>query len=99
GESTTKVLDAMSQCRFDELAGYYTYVNQQSPYSTQHGTKGSEFDRVLVVLDDEEGRHTQYSYDKLLGIKQLSATDIANQKEGRDYYPLRLPPEITRITR
>ncbi|MBN7551077.1 ATP-dependent helicase, partial [Mycobacteroides abscessus subsp. abscessus] len=84
GESTTKVLDAMSQCRFDELAGYYTYVNQQSPYSTQHGTKGSEFDRVLVVLDDEEGRHTQYSYDKLLGIKQLSATDIANQKEGRD---------------
>lgn len=84
GESTMKVLDAMSQCRFDELAGYYTYVNQESPYSTQHGTKGAEFDRVLVVLDDEEGRFYQYSYDKLLGIKPLSQNDIANQAEGKD---------------
>lgn len=84
GESTMKVLDAMSLCRFDELAGYYTYVNQESPYSTQHGTKGAEFDRVLVVLDDEEGRFYQYSYDKLLGIKPLSQNDIANQAEGKD---------------
>lgn len=84
GQNTTRVLDAMSECRFDELAGYYTYVNQESPYSTQHGTKGAEFDRVLVVLDDEEGKFHQYSYDKLLGIKPPSKTDLENQAEGKD---------------
>lgn len=83
-ERSRKVLEAMTQCAFSELHGYYTYVSQESPYSTQHGTKGAEFDRVVVVLDDEEGKFNLYSYDKLLGLKALSETDIKNQSEGKD---------------
>lgn len=78
------VLDDMMQCTVDELEGYYTYVNQESPYSTQHGSKGAEFERVIVVLDDDEGQFTQYSYDKLFGLKPLSATDVENQSLGKD---------------
>lgn len=83
-ERTNKVLEAMTRCAFAELSGYYVYVNHESPYSTQHGTKGTEFDRVVVVLDDDEGHFNQYSYEKLLGLKALSATDIRNRDEGRD---------------
>lgn len=84
GETATAVLDSMMRCEFRELAGYYTYINSESPYSTQHGTKGAEFDRVVVVLDDEEGRFNLYSYDKLLGLASPSKTDIQNRTEGKD---------------
>lgn len=83
-ERAITVLGAMLECGFSELAGYYTYVRQESPYSTQHGTKGSEFDRVMVVLDDDEGRYFLYSYDKLFGLKELSPKDVENQAEGKD---------------
>lgn len=83
-EKVVATLTAMMDCAFSELAGYYTYINQESPYSTQHGTKGSEFERVVVVLDDDEGRYFQYSYDKLLGIKAPSADDLAKRSEGKD---------------
>jgi len=83
-EGSVNVLNAMSQCCLSELEGYYTYVRQESPYSTQHGTKGSEFERVIVVLDDQEGSHPLYSYEKLFGLRDLSATDIENQAKGED---------------
>lgn len=83
-ERVTDVLNTMSECVLSELEGYYTYVKQESPYSTQHGTKGAEFERVIVVLDDNEGRFPLYSYDKLLGLKELSATDVNNQSRGAD---------------
>lgn len=83
-QRTIDVLNAMSVCVLSELKGYYTYVNQESPYSTQHGTKGSEFARVIVVLDDIEGKYSLYSYDKLFGLKELSETDVDNQSRGAD---------------
>lgn len=78
------VLDAMCECVLSELEGYYRYVKQESPYSTQHGTKGSEFERVVVVLDDDEGRYSLYSYDKFLNLKDLSVTDVENRSKGVD---------------
>jgi DNA helicase-2/ATP-dependent DNA helicase PcrA len=83
-DKTIDVVNAMCECVLSELQGYYTYVKQESPYSTQHGTKGSEFERVIVVLDDDEGRYSLYSYDKFLGLKDLSATDVENQAQGVD---------------
>jgi DNA helicase II / ATP-dependent DNA helicase PcrA len=78
------VLDAFMQCDVAELHGYVEYINNRSPYSTQHGTKGSEFPRVIVVLDDDEGKYPLYSYEKLLGLRELSAQDKENQANGSD---------------
>jgi len=36
------------------------------------------------VLDDEEGRHHQFSYDKLLKIKPLSTTDREREQGGQE---------------
>jgi DNA helicase-2/ATP-dependent DNA helicase PcrA len=71
-------------CPARELWGYYRYLMENSPYSTQQGIKGAEFERVIVVLDDEESRHTQYSYEKLLGLKAPSDKDRKNIEEGKE---------------
>lgn len=77
-------MDAFLACRATQFWGYRNYVNDESPFSTQQGIKGAEFERVLVVLDDDEGTHVQFSYDKYLGIKPLSDRDEANIREGKE---------------
>ena len=87
GEELAKevsAMDAFLACPASQFWGYYKYVNDFSPFSTQQGIKGAEFERVLVVLDDDEGTHVQFSYDKYLGIKPLSDRDEANRREGKE---------------
>lgn len=79
-----QVLSAFLGCDVHELPGYFTYASDESPYSTQQGVKGAEYPNVLVVLDDEEGTHTHFSYDKLLGLRELSKADKTALQEGRD---------------
>ncbi|GAA2446808.1 UvrD-helicase domain-containing protein [Streptomyces glaucus] len=81
---TKNALDAFTACDIKELSAYFKYIRQQSPYSTQHGTKGAEFPKVVAVLDDEEGNYNLYSYEKLFGIKELSDNDKRNLSAGRD---------------
>lgn len=81
---TGRVLAAMDECLLSELPGYEAYVAQLSPYATHQGTKGTEFERVLVVLDDADSNHNQFSYDKLLRLAALSATDLENVEAGKD---------------
>jgi len=77
-------LSAYLQCDVREVHAYLTYLEADSPYSTQQGIKGAEFPDVLVVLDDEEGNHSLFSYDKLLKLKPLSKTDLDNAAAGAD---------------
>lgn len=77
-------MDAFLACPASQFWGYYKYVNGDSPFSTQQGVKGAQFDRVLVVLDDDEGTHVQFSYDKYLGITPLSAKEETNRREGNE---------------
>jgi DNA helicase-2/ATP-dependent DNA helicase PcrA len=83
-DRTRSVITAMSTCAYAELAGYDAYIEHHSPYPTHQGTKGAEFDRVVVVLDDADSRHRQVSYDKLLGLKALSNIDEEHQAAGND---------------
>jgi len=72
-------------CSVSEMHGYMRYINEESPYSTQQSIKGAEFERVMVILDDEEGiNSTQISYEKLFGIKVLSDTDKDHITKGND---------------
>jgi DNA helicase II / ATP-dependent DNA helicase PcrA len=87
GDELTKEVTSMAAylaCEASQFLAYYKYVNEDSPFSTQQGVKGAEFERVLVVLDDDEGTHKQFSYDKYLGIKPLSDSDLANIRDGKD---------------
>lgn len=77
-------LIAFLDCRAEQLLGYRRYIEKQSPFDTQQGIKGAEFPKVIVVLDDEEGRHNQFSYEKYLGLKELSETDRKHISQGEE---------------
>jgi DNA helicase II / ATP-dependent DNA helicase PcrA len=83
-EDQRMALSAYLQCDVREVHAYLTYLEADSPYSTQQGIKGAEFPDVLVVLDDEEGNYSLFSYDKLLKLKPLSKTDLDNAAAGAD---------------
>jgi len=79
------VMKAYLACPAAQVWGYRRYIENESPFATQQGIKGAEYQRVVVVLDDDEGKeHTHFSYDKYFGMKPLSDTDRNNQAEGKD---------------
>ncbi len=49
--------------KFSEFQNLYKYLEGQTPFSTQHKTKGTEFDNVLVILDN--GRWNDYNFEYL----------------------------------
>lgn len=72
------------QCPATELRPYALYVAEGSPFATQHGVKGAQFDRVLVVMDEEESDYNLYDYEKVLSEKQASADDRRAFESGED---------------
>jgi len=91
-ETTEAVLDPaienaalrFMQCEAAELWGYRKYIERMSPFSTQQGIKGAEFDKVIVVVDDQEGKTNTFSYGKYFGVTELSETDRSNIASGKD---------------
>jgi DNA helicase II / ATP-dependent DNA helicase PcrA len=77
-------MDAFLACPATQLLPYQTYISDRSPFGTQQGIKGAEFDRVLVVLDDAESTHNQFSYEKYLGLKALSDKDQEHIAAGEE---------------
>lgn len=76
---------AFLNCRIGELIAFHHYLEDLSPYATQQGVKGAEFERVLVIIDDEEGQgQRQFSYEKYFGMTALSDTDDENIAAGLD---------------
>lgn len=77
-------MDAFLACPAKQLLSYHTYISERSPFGTQQGIKGAEFDRVLVILDDAESNHIQFSYEKYLGIKEPSQSDLSHIAAGEE---------------
>ncbi len=72
------------ECPFSMIEPYAAYVAREASYDTHQGVKGLEFDRVMVLMDDREARGFMFGYDKLLGAKAPTQSDIKNQQEGKD---------------
>ena len=64
--------DLATFCRLDELmavpfiqvTNFERYRNDETPFSTNHGVKGEEYENVLVVLDDR--LWNQYKFEAVL---------------------------------
>lgn len=82
--AASSAMVAFFNCPAIQLLSYETYIEHESPFATQQGIKGAEFSRVLTVIDDEEGAHMMFSYNKYFGITAPSATDQANKVEDRE---------------
>lgn len=62
-EEKKYVYDRVKNVKFLEFQDLYKYLEGFTPFSTQHKTKGTEFDNVLVILDN--GKWNKYSFDKM----------------------------------
>lgn len=51
---------------YSEIVSFALFFEEHTPYSTQHGVKGAEFDTVFVVLDDNGAKWHSYSFGKYL---------------------------------
>lgn len=69
---------------FSQVESYAQYVSGLASFDTHQGVKGLEFDRVMVIMDDEEARGFMFGYDKLFGAKEPSERDRLNQAEGSE---------------
>lgn len=69
---------------FGQIEPYAAYVAGQAQFETQQNIKGLQFPRVMIIIDDSEMRGFMFSYDKLLGAKDKSATDLKHESEGNE---------------
>ena len=58
--------DALFDMPTTELSNYFYFVKNLTPYSTQHGSKGEEYENVIVIFDDTEANWTKYNFAKIL---------------------------------
>lgn len=54
------VYDKIKILPASQVLAYFKYYNDFSPYSTQHGIKGAEFNNVLVIMDN--GNWSKYNF-------------------------------------
>lgn len=72
-ERNKYVFHRVSQIKYEEFHKLYEYLEGRTPFSTQHKTKGTEFDDVFVILDN--GRWNNYNFEKL-----FTGGDVASAK-------------------
>ena len=59
-------LNALTLIPFRELLNFYDYLNDTSPFCTEHSTKGAEFNNVILIIDDSTWKQ-QYKVSTLFG--------------------------------
>jgi DNA helicase-2/ATP-dependent DNA helicase PcrA len=77
-------LESFLNAPFSQVLPFAIYVDDLAPFGTHQGVKGLEFDRVMVIMDDSEARGFMFGYEKFLGAKERSATDLKNESEGKE---------------
>ena len=65
-EKSDWLCDAFFEMGTHEIMEYRDFVEDNTPFSTQHGVKGEEYGDVLVVFDDVEAAWNRYSFTKTL---------------------------------
>lgn len=75
---------ALFNSRWNELSRYRAYLSGQAELATHQIVKGSEFENVMVVMDDQDAGGFLFSYDKVFGAAELSDTDRQNIEENKE---------------
>lgn len=83
-DDVVEAWDNALQTSFSQVEKYNNYFSENSQFGTHQGVKGLEYQRVMVILDDEEARGFLFSYDKLFGVKGFSKTDEDNIRDGKE---------------
>ena len=60
----TVCYDRVKELKFSQFQNLFRYLEGYTPFSTQHKIKGSQFDHVLVVMDN--GNWSMYNFEYIL---------------------------------
>lgn len=69
---------------FFQIRSYKDYIDETSIFRTHQGVKGNEFERVMVVMDDDEAGGFLFSYEQYFGAKELSRASQKKRDEGEE---------------
>lgn len=69
---------------FFQIRNYKNYVEESSVFRTHQGVKGNEFERVMVVMDDDEAGGFLFSYEQYFGAKDLSKDSQKKREAGEE---------------
>lgn len=69
---------------FFQVRNYKDYVTENSIFRTHQGVKGNEFERVMVIMDDDEAGGFSFSYDQYFGAKELSSANQIKRDAGEE---------------
>lgn len=75
--------DAFFDMHCGQLEKYCNFLKENTPYSTQHGVKGEEFNDVIVVFDDVEAAWNQYTFSKMLTPEVAGAPKDSQRERSR----------------
>ncbi|MBK8878454.1 MAG: UvrD-helicase domain-containing protein [Haliscomenobacter sp.] len=68
----------VKEVKYSEFQNLYDYLEGKTPFSTQHKTKGTEFNNVLVILDN--GGWNNYNFENLFLNKGTPSVLARTQK-------------------
>jgi len=71
----------VKKVKFKEFQNLYNYLEGKTPFSTQHKTKGTEFNNVLVILDN--GNWNQYNFESMFLER---GTDTVIKRSRKIFY-------------
>lgn len=74
------VYERVAAVSYSEFLRYYDYMEGRTPFSTQHKTKGSEYDKVLVLM---ESSWNKYNFGYMMGERPPKMTASYETVVGR----------------
>lgn len=80
-EKNEYLYNRIKTVKFSEFQKLYDYLEGKTPFSTQHKTKGAEFDNVLVILDN--GNWNDYNFNYLFNEKNIHQSFIDGKSKTK----------------
>ena len=72
------------ETEFFQIRNYTDYIEENLIFRTHQGVKGNEFERVMVVMDDDEAGGFLFSYEQYFGAKELSQASQKKRDAGEE---------------
>lgn len=73
-------IEAFLSAPFSQVEPMAEYLSGKAHFDTHQGVKGLEFDRVMVIMDDNEARGFLFKYEDLFGGKGAGDKTVESTK-------------------
>lgn len=66
-----------------QIPPYVSFISENTTFSTQHGVKGEQYPKVMVIYDDVEASWSQYNFSKTLLPATAGQPTDGQRERGR----------------